>query len=171
MKLSKKQHLQIFSIITILLASIFGLNLNKTDQITSSELSEVVVTKVIDGDTIELDTGEKLRYIGIDTPETKHPNKKIECFGEEASLINEELLLGKTVTLEKDVSETDRYGRLLRYVYVNELMVNEYLVRHGFAQAVSFPPDVKYQERFKEAERLAREENLGLWGNCVIESE
>lgn len=186
MKFTKKQHLQIVSIIVILLASVLGgvnldNELSKTiddfisaeeniGQVAGTETTQAVVTRVIDGDTIELETGEKVRYIGIDTPETKNPNKTVECFGREASIKNRELIFGKTVTLEKDVSETDRYGRLLRYVYLDGVMINEYLVRQGFAQAISFTPDVKHQDKLREAERLAKEENLGLWGKCNSET-
>ncbi len=130
---------------------------------TATEL--IKVTKVIDGDTIEIEEGQRVRYIGIDTPETVHPNEPIECFGVEASNKNKELVLGKNVSLEKDVSETDKYGRLLRYVWVGDLMVNEYLVREGYAQSSTYPPDVKYQDRFVEAQRKAREESKGLWSS------
>lgn len=130
-----------------------------------------LVQRVIDGDTIELEGGETVRYIGIDTPETKHPDKGVECFGEEAYQANSKLLENKYVTLAKDVSETDKYDRLLRYVYLDDLMVNEYLVREGFARASSYPPDVKYQDRFSAAEREAREANRGLWNSnaCKVQ--
>jgi micrococcal nuclease len=129
----------------------------------------VRVERVIDGDTIQLETGEKVRYIGIDTPETVHPNKPIECYGQEASQKNKELVEGKEISLEKDISETDKYGRLLRYIWVEDILINEYLVREGYANSSSYPPDVKYQDRFIEAEKLAREEEKGLWGNiCNI---
>ena len=129
--------------------------------------SGYLVTKVIDGDTIEIEGKYKVRYIGIDTPETKDPNKKKQCFGEQASQENKALVEGKRVQLEKDVSDVDKYGRLLRYVYVDDIFVNEYLVKNGYARAVSYPPDVKYQDVFKEAERIAREENKGLWSKCM----
>lgn len=125
-----------------------------------------LVTRVVDGDTIELENGQKVRLIGINTPETKDPNKEIECFGDEASAKTSELLLNKTVLLEKDVSETDRYGRLLRYIYLDEIMINEQLVKNGYALASSYPPDVKYQEKLKQAEIFARKNNLGLWEKC-----
>ncbi len=130
---------------------------------TSTE--SIKVTRVVDGDTIEIEGDQKVRYIGIDTPETVHPNEPIECFGVEASNKNKELVLGKNVSLEKDVSETDKYGRLLRYVWIGDLMVNEYLVREGYAQSSTYPPDVKYQDRFVEAQRKAREESKGLWSS------
>jgi endonuclease YncB( thermonuclease family) len=133
----------------------------------ASDLVEAQVTRVVDGDTIHvlIDGVEyRLRYIGIDTPETKHPTRGVEPFGPEASQANSELVEGRTVWLEKDVSETDRYGRLLRYVYVNDLMVNEELLRRGLARVATFPPDVKYVDRFLELQRAAQEGGLGLWG-------
>lgn len=123
------------------------------------------VINVIDGDTIKIEGGQVVRYIGIDTPETVHPSKPVQCYGKEASDKNKELVEGKEVKLEKDVSETDKYGRLLRYVWLGDMLVNEYLVREGYAQSSSYPPDVKYQDRFVEAQRQAREEKKGLWGD------
>ena len=105
-----------------------------------------------------------MRYIGIDTPETKHPQKGVEWMGAEAAAKNEELVGGKVVQLEKDVSETDKYGRLLRYVWVGDVMVNAELVRLGYAQVSTYPPDVRYQELFLELQREAREAGRGLWG-------
>lgn len=125
------------------------------------------VARVVDGDTIELDTGKKVRYIGVDTPETKHPKKPVQWYGEAAYQKNKSLVEGKTVTLEKDVSEVDRYGRLLRYVYLDGVMVNETLVKEGYARVSTFPPDVKYHERFLVAEREARTANRGLWSAPV----
>lgn len=124
------------------------------------------VKRVIDGDTIELASGKRVRYIGIDTPETVDPRKPVQCFGREAKAENVRLVDGKAVRLEKDVSETDKYGRLLRYVYVGDVMVNEALARGGFAYSSSFPPDVKYQEKFLLAQQEARENNRGLWSGC-----
>lgn len=128
------------------------------------------IIEVVDGDTVVLDSGETVRYVGIDTPETKHPRMGVQCFGKKASEKNAELVLGKSVRLEKDVSEKDRYGRLLRLVYLptgqGELFVNDYLVREGYAKAVTFPPDVAFAERFKEAQREAQANNRGLWSEC-----
>lgn len=124
-----------------------------------------LVTRVIDGDTIEIEGGQRIRYIGIDTPETVDPNEPDGCYGKEASDKNKELVEGKKVRLEKDVSETDKYGRLLRYVYVGDTFVNEYLVKEGYATSVSYPPDIKYQEDFRNDEREARENEKGLWGD------
>lgn len=139
-------------------------------QVQGASSETAIVKKVVDGDTIDLDNGEKVRYIGIDTPETKHPTKGVQCFGKKASEENVRLVEGKTVRLEKNVSERDRYGRLLRFVYVQtpqgELFVNDYLVRQGFAHAVTFPPDVTLKDRFREAETEARDANRGLWAEC-----
>jgi micrococcal nuclease len=122
---------------------------------------------VIDGDTIvvELD-GEmpRVRYIGIDTPETLDAGGVAACLGQEASDRNRVLVEGKTVELEKDVSETDQYGRLLRYVYAGGEMINERLVADGYAQVATYPPDVKHAERFLAAQQDARNAGRGLWG-------
>lgn len=127
-----------------------------------------IVTRVIDGDTIELTDRRRVRYIGIDTPETVDPRRPVECFGREAAGENRNLVEGKEVRLEKDISDVDRYGRLLRYVYVDDQMINEVLVRGGFAHASTFPPDVKYQDQFRNVEREARDNNRGLWEGCTL---
>lgn len=121
------------------------------------------VVKVVDGDTVEVEINGSLfnvRYIGIDTPES---TIRIEYFGEEAAARNQALVDGREVTLIKDVSETDRYGRLLRYVLVGEIFINFELVRGGYANALRYPPDVACAEVFHMAEYKAREEGLGLW--------
>ncbi len=128
-----------------------------------------LVTRVVDGDTIELEGGEKVRYIGIDTPETVKPGRPVECFGKEASRRNRELVEGKRVTLASDVSDRDRYGRLLRFAYLPDgTFVNELLVREGYARVASFPPDISKQDVFLAAERDARAAKRGLWadGSC-----
>jgi micrococcal nuclease len=106
-----------------------------------------------------------LRLIGIDTPETVAPGEPVACFGPEASDRTKALATGQTVTLEKDVSETDQFDRLLRYVYLPDgRMLNEVLVSEGYARAVEYPPDVKYAQRFEAEGAAAREAGLGLWG-------
>jgi len=127
------------------------------------------VVRVVDGDTIDivLDGVEyRVRYIGINTPETVDPRKPVECYGREASQRNRELVEGQTVELETDVSETDQYDRLLRYVWVNGDMVNAILVHEGYALASTYPPDVKYQDLFLDLQREAREAGRGLWTGC-----
>ena len=129
------------------------------------------VVRVVDGDTIIVRIGgrdERLRYIGMDTPETVKPDTPVQWMGPEASRANAALVAGQNVVLEKDVSETDRYGRLLRYVWLYDgarwTLVDLELVAEGFAQVETDPPDVKYAGRFVAAERAARAAGLGLWG-------
>jgi endonuclease YncB( thermonuclease family) len=126
------------------------------------------VLRVIDGDTIEVEIdGQpyRVRYIGMDTPEQGMP------FYQEATQANAALVADQDVSLEKDVSETDRYGRLLRYVYVGETMVNEELLRQGYAQVATYPPDVSYQDRFLAVQQEAQTSGLGLWGGVVTAPE
>ena len=130
---------------------------------TPSAPGQALVVRVIDGDTIELGTGQRVRYIGIDAPET-HP--AVECYGLEAWAKNRELVEGKMVRLEKDVSETDRYGRLLRYVWVDQTMINAELVSLGCARALPYPPDVKHQEQLRLLEVEARRAGRGMWAIC-----
>jgi micrococcal nuclease len=125
-----------------------------------------IVTQVVDGDTIYVRVDgriEKVRYIGMDTPETKHPIRGKEPGGMEATALNRRLVMGKTVRLELDVRERDRYRRLLAYVYVGDLMVNAELVRLGYAHAMTVPPNVAHASRFVSLERQAREAGRGLW--------
>jgi len=133
-------------------------------------LESAVVTRVIDGDTIEVSINGKLqtvRYIGIDTPETKHPSKPVECFGTEAARFNEELVAGRQVLLEKDMTDKDRYGRLLRYLWIEEVgLVNRILVDNGYARVSTYLPDVKSEALLIESEVSARIEGRGLWGAC-----
>ena len=119
-----------------------------------------LVTEVIDGDTIVIEGDFHVRYIGIDTPEVHH---QLEAYGMESLQANRELVEGKEVRLERDVSETDKYGRLLRYVYVNDIFVNAELVRQGLAYAQGYPPDTKYQDYLEELETDAREAGRGIW--------
>jgi micrococcal nuclease len=119
------------------------------------------VTRIIDGDTIEVAQDGRtyrVRYIGMDTPEQG------DFFYSEATEANQGLVKGQQVILVKDVSETDRYGRLLRYVYLADgTFVNAELVRQGYAVIATFPPDVRHQELFLQLEREAREAGRGLW--------
>lgn len=124
------------------------------------------VTRVVDGDTIEVTLEgviEDVRLLGIDTPESVKPNSPVECFGREASAAASAFLAGQTVTLVKDVEDRDRYGRLLRYVYVGEEMANARLVVNGYATAYTYPPNVRHAELFVRLQREAREGERGLW--------
>jgi endonuclease YncB( thermonuclease family) len=133
---------------------------------------EAKVIRVIDGDTIVVDRGqddERLRYIGMDTPETVKPGSSLEWIGREASEANHALVDGKTVVLERDVSETDRFGRLLRHVWLRQglgwSLVDLELVRGGYARVSTYPPDVKYADLYLAAQVDAREHDRGLWGD------
>lgn len=121
------------------------------------------VARVIDGDTIKLVNGERVRYIGIDTPELHHPKKPVEYLAKEAKEFNQKLVGGKVVRLEFDVEKRDKYGRLLAYVYVDDTFVNAKLLEEGYAQILTIPPNVKYADEFLNLQGKAREENRGLW--------
>lgn len=128
------------------------------------------ISKFVDGDTFWIQrkdgSDEKIRLIGIDTPETRNTGrKKIEYFGKEASDYVKTLLNGKSVRLEYDVQRFDRYDRTLAYVYLEDgTFLNALLVEEGFATAATFPPNVKYSDLFVRLEKKARKEKIGLWG-------
>ena len=118
---------------------------------------------MIDGDTIELEGGERVRYIGIDAPETD------ECYGAEATEMNRQLVDAKTVILIGDVEDRGRYGRLLRYVVADGRFVNAELVRLGYARAESYGDNVMFQQVLTIFERYAYESGAGLWSECEQE--
>jgi len=129
----------------------------------------MTVTRVVDGDTIEVSVGgrtDTVRLILVDTPEVFGG---VECYGQEASAFTKSLVpVGTHVTLERDVSDRDRYDRLLRYVWLPDArMLNEVLVSEGYAQLATFPPDVRYVERIRVAEQQARASGRGLWQACT----
>ena len=140
-------------------------------------LHPAVVTKVVDGDTLHVELNgkkEKVRLIGVDTPETKHPRKGKEFYGEEAYLFTKNKLEGKAVFLEFDVSQRDRYGRLLAYVWTakpkqvpiseyEDIMFNIQLLKKGYARLMAVPPNVKYVYLFREYATQARKEGAGIW--------
>ena len=136
--------------------------------------SHARVEHVIDGDTVALWDGRHVRYIGLDTPEMRRHEgnswiEDPEPFAREATAFNRSLVEGKSVRLEYDAQPFDKYNRLLAYVSLpaadgKELMVNEELLRQGYAQLLTIPPDVKYVERFRAAAQEARDAKRGLWG-------
>jgi micrococcal nuclease len=132
---------------------------------------EAHVVRVVDGDTIAVlvdGRREKVRYIGVDTPETHHPTKPVQCYGREASAFNARLVGGERVRLVRDVEERDRFGRLLAYVYRvrDGLFVNAELARAGYARTLTIAPDVRYAARFAALVRAARDAGRGLWSAC-----
>ena len=130
-----------------------------------------MVVRVVDGDTVHVrlaDRVEKVRYIGIDTPETNHPTRGEEPGGRAATQVNSRLVADRAVRLEPDVQLRDRHGRLLAYVWVaradgGELMVNAELVRLGYAQVMTVPPNVRHAAMFRTLAAEAREQRRGLW--------
>lgn len=134
-----------------------------------------LVTRVIDGDTIVVlinGVSEKVRLIGVDTPETVDPRKTVQCFGKEASSFTNELLENRAVTLEADPSQgdRDRYRRLLRYVFLEDgTLVNKEIIIRGYGHEYTYRIPYKYQSEFKNAERTAREYQKGLWAPNVCE--
>jgi micrococcal nuclease len=129
------------------------------------------VAWVVDGDTIAVGAGERVRLIGINTPETRDPRRPVECFGEQAAARTRAILpAGTSVRLVFDVERTDRYGRTLAYVYRvrDGLFVNAALVAEGYAQVATYPPNVAHAEEFLRLERLARFFRSGLWSACAV---
>ncbi|MFC1545207.1 thermonuclease family protein [Gemmatimonadota bacterium] len=126
-----------------------------------------IVERVVDGDTIRVRINERVetvRYIGVDTPETVHPTRGIEPYGLAASAFNRALVEGQPVRLQYDVEDRDRYGRLLAYVYTDSLFVNAELIRQGYAQVMTVPPNVRHADMFIRLQREARRGGRGLWG-------
>ncbi|MDD3998893.1 MAG: thermonuclease family protein [Candidatus Shapirobacteria bacterium] len=137
----------------------------RTSDLTEESREKAKVAKVIDGDTIELSDKRKVRYIGINSFEMNDERLEIKCLAEKAREANRNLVENKEIEMEKDVSDTDKYGRLLRYVWIDGILVNEELVKNGWAEVSSFPPDIKYQERFRIEQIKAKLNDLGIWGN------
>jgi len=121
------------------------------------EITSAIVSKVIDGDTIKLQNGERVRLLGINTPEKGQP------YYEEATNRLKELIEGKTITLEKDIEDKDQYGRLLRHIYIDDTFVNLEMVREGYANVYVIHPNVKYSSKFENAEEEAKNAKRGIW--------
>ncbi|MDR2795066.1 MAG: thermonuclease family protein [Holosporaceae bacterium] len=152
------------------------MNASQTAQSDESNASiSYKVLRVVDGDTIVIDFNgkeAKVRLIGVDTPESVHPDpEKNTPFGKIATKYTEDNLVGKNVMLEQDITERDRYGRLLAYVWIGGKMYNEQLVEAGYAKAYTYPPDVKYADRFTAAQKRAMDAKSGLWTLSQIENE
>jgi micrococcal nuclease len=135
------------------------------------------VTKVADGDTITVKIGKKnvsVRLIGVDTPETVDPRKTVECFGKEASAITKKKLLNKKVALEADPTqgETDKYGRLLRYAFLQDgTNFDKWLISEGYGFEYTYNLPYKYQQEHKDAESAARLSSKGLWKSETCNAE
>lgn len=173
--MKKKVYNILFGLAIVVVAYLLneaGIITNKDDLTETNSLKDTTkytVTRVVDGDTIVLSQGEdsfKVRLIGVDTPESVHPNKEKNTeFGKIANNYTKEKLLNKEVALELDVQETDKYGRILAYVYIDGVMFNKMLLQSGMAKIATYPPNVKYVEEFKVLEKQARENKVGLWSD------
>ncbi|MGA7759774.1 MAG: thermonuclease family protein [Ilumatobacteraceae bacterium] len=160
---------------TVIGAGVFGIA-GCTGGTTPPADGLATVTEVVDGDTIDVafgDTLERIRLIGIDTPETKKPNSPVECYGPEASTFTESLLPpGTRVRVDRDVVGRDDYGRLLGYVYILHsdgtaaLFVNDEIIRRGYATPLTIAPNNTFARHFAEAARAAEAADLGLWAAC-----
>ncbi len=151
---------------TLLLATLLALL--PTPVTSQADSTTVQVVRVIDGNTIEaccvFGDRVKVRYIGVDTPETHHPMMGVEPYGMEAAEANRKLVDEKTVRLEFDIKQLDKYGRTLAYIYLEDgVLVNAWLVENGYAMVMTVPPNVKHQELFLKLQREAREAGRGLW--------
>jgi micrococcal nuclease len=158
-----------FLILAVAAAALLGGRLAAGDDGEPASSGRVV--RVVDGDTIRVRLGgteERVRYIGVDTPETVKPGTPVQCFGKAASSFNARLVRARTVRLEFDAERRDRYGRLLAYVYrePDGLFVNAELVRRGYAQPLTIPPNVAHASDFRRLARSARRGGRGLWAAC-----
>ncbi len=164
-----KKIIPLILILSLLLAACAG---ESTQE--KSIYPEYDVVRVVDGDTLVINyegTDEKVRLIGVDTPESVHPDKeKNTAFGDEVSEYATSQLSGKSVGIEFDVSERDQYGRLLAYVYLGDKMFNKTLLELGYASVATFPPNVKYVDEFTEVQKTARENGVGMWADGFSDS-
>jgi len=165
----------VLAIVTLLYLSARNLVFTNNEKQTANDF--FLVTKVVDGDTINLSDGRKVRLIGVDTPEVGYSKKllrdskksgqsikTIQALGRKASDFAKKLYAGKRVRLEYDVEGKDRYGRTLAYVYLNNgLFVNAELIKEGYAQVMTVTPNVKFSDYFLKLQKEAREAKRGLW--------
>lgn len=160
----KKRKTPAIAIIFIVIALLFM----KLGAVSQRHPGEAHVSRVIDGDTIELSNKKIVRYIGIDTPELRERKGASwiynpKPYAEAAKDFNKRLVEGKHVRLELDVQKKDKYGRTLAYVYVEDKMINREILKEGYAMIYTYPPNVKYTKEFLAAQELARDNNKGLW--------
>lgn len=137
------------------------------EQTNNNEFGYYDVVRVVDGDTFVIyynGTNEKVRLIGVDTPESVHPNEEKNTeFGDMVSNYSKKMLTGKKIQIEFDVEKRDKYGRLLAYVYLDGQMYNEVLLEKGYAKLATYPPNVKYVDEFTKIQKRARENKMGMW--------
>ncbi|HOE18054.1 MAG TPA: thermonuclease family protein [Syntrophorhabdaceae bacterium] len=136
-----------------------------------ADSKDYVVRKVLSGDTVQLDTGETVKYLGVETPKLNTKGGGAEFYAREATRYNKKLVFMKKVRLEFDQDRKDQQGRLLAYVFVKDLFVNAELVRLGYAKASAMPPNTKHQEMLANLEKKAAEESRGLWQETKKDTE
>jgi micrococcal nuclease len=158
-------------LVLVVVLAVAGGRVSADRQERGPQGAEGTVTRVVDGDTVHVDLAgidETVRYIGVDTPESRRPGTPVQCFAKVASARNAALVDGEEVRLRFDVERRDRYGRLLAYVYRSDdgLFVNERLVRDGYARSLTVPPNVRHADRFARLQREARKARRGLWNTC-----
>lgn len=183
MKLTKKQKKVIFqygAIIIVLLIGVITGSIKKEEILSIFQAKPIqategkyFVTEVVDGDTYKINyegKEQKIRLIGVDTPESVHPDKtKNTQYGKQASNHVKQLIENQYISLEFDVSTTDKYGRLLAYVYLEDgEMLNAKLIKEGYAQVATYPPNIKYVDTFKSLQEEARKNKVGFWKEEVF---
>jgi micrococcal nuclease len=160
------------AVLAVLVAAVLAIAAGGRRPTATTDIEDARVVRVVDGDTIVARSAsgatERVRLIGVDTPESVKPGTPVQCFALKASAHTKHLLTGKAVRLVGDAEARDRYGRLLAYVYrePDGLFVNADLVRRGYAQTLTIPPNVRFAERFLALARQARDAGVGLWGAC-----
>lgn len=170
MRKIKIKKLPVWGLVVLLCAAAL---VRAVEQQSEQPVTAAVVERVVDGDTVALVGGEKVRYIGVDTPELQHhPKKKAQPYAREATEFNRRLVEGKKVRLEMDVERRDKYNRLLAYVYLEDgRFVNAELLKEGYAQLLTIPPNVRYVDLFTGLQKQARDAKRGLWGKGGERSE
>ena len=163
--LLKSKTPKLFIAVSLVLGIVAGLVIGYGVWHESDTLEKALVISVIDGDTIELQGGRRVRYLGIDTPEPG------EYYADESTARNIELVAGKIVELQSGKRDKDEYGRLLRYVYVDGIFVNAELVAQGYATAYIFDPDDRYSQVLVQLEQYAKLKGRGLWVAAVGNNE
>jgi micrococcal nuclease len=159
--------------LVLLLAAVAVLVLHGRGEPETTTFGRAKVLRVVDGDTIRVrldGRNERVRYIGVDTPESVKPGTPVECFAKRAAAANAALVAGREVRLVGDVEHRDRYGRLLAYVYrePDGAFVNAELVRDGYARTLTIAPNVAHARQLSQLARAARESGRGLWTACAM---
>jgi micrococcal nuclease len=157
----------------LLLAAVVVLVVRLRDHPRATTLGRAQVVRVVDGDTIRVRLDgrtERVRYIGVDTPESVKPGTPVQCYAKRAAAANAALVAGRSVRLVGDVEHRDRYGRLLAYVYrePDGAFVNAQLVRDGYARTLTIAPNVAHAQQFAQLAQTARRSGRGLWRACAM---